>query len=40
MTPESRERLVVENRVDIRPGYDDDNATFNDVMKACPPAQP
>ena len=40
MTPESRERLVVENRVDIRPSYDDDQATFNDVMAACPPAKP
>jgi hypothetical protein len=40
MTPASRERLLVENRVDVRPDYDDDQATFNDVMKACPPAQP
>jgi len=40
MTPQSREQLVVENRVDVRPSYDDDNATFNDVMKACPPANP
>ena len=37
MTPDSREKLLVENRVDLRPNYDDDNATFNDVMKACPP---
>ena len=40
MTAESRERLVVENRVDVRPSYDDDQATFNDVMAACPPAKP
>ena len=40
MTPQSREQLVVENRVDIRPSYDDDQATFNDVMAACPPAKP
>jgi hypothetical protein len=40
MTQQSRERLVVENRVDVRPSYDDDQATFNDVMKACPPARP
>ena len=37
MTPDSREKLLVENRTDLRPSYDDDNATFNDVMKACPP---
>ena len=37
MTPDSREKLLVENRTDIRPSYDDDNATFNDVTKACPP---
>ncbi len=40
MTPQSREQLVVENRVDVRPSYDDDQATFNDVIKACPPAKP
>ena len=40
MTQESRQQLVVENRVDIRPSYDDDNTTFNDVVKACPPAKP
>jgi hypothetical protein len=40
MTPQSREQLVVENRVDIRPSYDDDQVTFNDVIKACPPAKP
>jgi hypothetical protein len=40
MTQQSREQLVVENRVDIRPSYDDDQATFNDVMAACPPAKP
>src|SRR5690242_11604961 len=40
MTPQSREQLVVENRVDVRPTYDDDNATFADVVKACPPAKP
>jgi hypothetical protein len=39
MTPESREKLLVENRTDIRPRYDDDNATFDDLMKACPPQQ-
>jgi hypothetical protein len=37
MTPDSRQKLLVENRVDLRPSYDDDNATFNDVMKTCPP---
>ena len=37
MTPDSREKLLVENRIDLRPRYDDDNATFNDLMKACPP---
>jgi hypothetical protein len=37
MTPDSREKLLVENRIDLRPTYDDDNATFNDVMKTCPP---
>ena len=40
MTAQSREQLVVENRVDIRPSYDDDQATFNDVVAACPPAKP
>jgi hypothetical protein len=37
MTPGSREKLLVENRIDLRPSYDDDNATFNDVTKVCPP---
>ena len=39
MTPASREKLVVENRTDLRPSYDDDNATFDDLMKNCPPQQ-
>ena len=37
MTPDSRYKLAVQNRVDVRPTYDDDKATFDDVMKACPP---
>ena len=37
MTPDSRYRLAVQNRMDVRPTYDDDKATFDDVMKACPP---
>ena len=39
MTPESRQRLAVENRMDVRPQYDDDKATFGEVMKACPPVK-
>jgi hypothetical protein len=37
MTPDSRYRLAVQNRMDVRPTYDDDKTTFDDVMKACPP---
>jgi hypothetical protein len=40
MTPESRYRLLVQNRTDVRPDYDDPNATANDVLKACPPVKP
>ena len=40
MTPESRHRLLVENRIDVRPDYDDPNATYDDILKACPPASP
>jgi hypothetical protein len=40
MTPESRYRLLVQNRTDVRPDYDDPNATADDVLKACPPAKP
>jgi hypothetical protein len=40
MTPEARYRLLVQNRTDVRPDYDDPNATANDVLKACPPAKP
>ena len=36
MTAESRSRLVVENRTDVRPDYDDPNATYDDILKACP----
>jgi len=37
MTPDSRYKLAVQNRLDVRPTYDDDKATFDAVMKACPP---
>jgi hypothetical protein len=37
MTPESRYRLAVQNNLEVRPSYDDDKATFDEVMKACPP---
>ena len=37
MTPDSRYALAVQNNMDVRPRYDDDKATFADVMKACPP---
>ena len=40
MTPESRYRLLVENRIDIRPDYDNPDATLDEVLKACPPASP
>jgi hypothetical protein len=40
MTPQSRERLLVQNRTDVRPDYDDPNATYDDILKACPPASP
>ncbi|HEX4570618.1 MAG TPA: hypothetical protein VH184_09345 [Dongiaceae bacterium] len=37
MTPDSRYALAVQNNMDVRPTYDDDKATFNEVMKTCPP---
>ncbi|MFI5018726.1 MAG: hypothetical protein ACHQHK_12315 [Dongiales bacterium] len=37
MTPDSRYQLAIQNRLDVRPTYDDDKATFDDVVKACPP---
>ena len=37
MTPDSRYQLAIQNRLDVRPAYDDDKATFDDVVKACPP---
>ena len=37
MTPDSRYALAVQNNMDARPRYDDDKATFDEVMKACPP---
>jgi hypothetical protein len=37
MTPASRYRLTVENRMDLRPEYDDAQATYDDVVKNCPP---
>jgi hypothetical protein len=37
MTPDSRYRLAVQNDMNVRPSYDDDKATFDDVVKACPP---
>src|SRR5262249_41002623 len=36
MTPDSRYRLTTDKRFTGRPSYDDDKATFDDVMKACP----
>ena len=40
MTPESRGRLLVQNRTDLRPDYDDPDATYDEILKACPPAPP
>ncbi len=40
MTPDARYRLMVQNRTDVRPDYDDPDATADDVLKACPPAAP
>jgi hypothetical protein len=37
MTPDSRYSLAVQNRMDVRPAYDDDKATFDEIMKTCPP---
>ena len=37
MTPDSRYALAVQNNMDVRPSYDDDKATFDEVVKACPP---
>jgi hypothetical protein len=31
---------MVQNRTDVRPDYDDPDATAEDVLKACPPAAP
>jgi hypothetical protein len=38
MTPDSRYALAVENRLDLRPEFDDPKATYDEVMKACPPS--
>jgi hypothetical protein len=38
MTPDSRHSLLLENRTDLRPNYDDPDATYADVLKACPPS--
>ena len=35
MTPESRHRLAVENRLDVRPDYDDPKATSAEIVKGC-----
>jgi hypothetical protein len=40
MTADSRSRLVIENRTDVRPDYDDPTATASEILKACPPASP
>jgi hypothetical protein len=37
MTPASRYRLIVENRTDLRPEYDDPKATYEEAVKICPP---
>ena len=37
MTPDSRYALAGQNNMDVRPRYDDDKATFDEVVKACPP---
>jgi len=37
MTAQSRYRLAVENRIDVRPEFDDPQTTYDDVVKACPP---
>lgn len=39
MTQDSRYRLAVENRLDERPTYDNPDATFDEVVKACPPVK-
>jgi hypothetical protein len=35
MTAESRHRVAVENRVDVRPDYDDPKAAYDEILKAC-----
>ena len=37
MTLASRYRLAVQNRMDLRPEYDDPKATYEDAVKICPP---
>jgi hypothetical protein len=37
MTPDSRYALAVQNRIDQRPAFDDPDATYDEVVKACPP---
>ena len=39
MTPASRYRLAVENRMDLRQEYDDTKATYQEVVKICPASQ-
>jgi hypothetical protein len=39
MTPGSRYRLAVENRMNPRPEYDDAKATYADAVKTCPPGR-
>jgi len=40
MTPQSRHRLAVENRLDVRPDYDDPKATSNEILKGCKTGSP
>jgi hypothetical protein len=40
MTAESRHRVAVENRIDVRPDYDDPKAAYDEIVKACKTSEP
>jgi hypothetical protein len=40
MTPGSRHRLAVENRLDVRPDYDDPKTASDEIAKGCKTGAP
>jgi hypothetical protein len=35
MKPDSRRRLAIDNRLDVRPDYDDPKATSDEIVRGC-----